>query len=53
VVLEFYADNDLPEEIRNDVCDSTGDFRCRYNEPEVRRRLVQHPLDRTRVYFDL
>jgi hypothetical protein len=44
LIIEFYAGNDLAEEIRNDVCESTGDFRCRYNEPEVRRRLAQHPV---------
>ena len=47
LIVEFYAGNDLPEEIRNDVCESTGDFRCRYSEPEVRRRLAQHPVYRT------
>jgi hypothetical protein len=44
LIVEFYAANDLAEEIRNEVCDSTGDFRCRYNEPAVRRRLAQHPV---------
>jgi hypothetical protein len=47
LIVEFYAGNDLPEEIRNDVCESTEDFRCRYNKPEVRRRLAQHPVYRT------
>jgi hypothetical protein len=44
LIIEFYAGNDLAEEIRNDVCESTGDFRCRYNEPEVLRRLAQDPI---------
>lgn len=47
LIVEFYAGNDLPEEIRNDVCESTGDFRCRYGELEVRRRLAQHPVYHT------
>jgi hypothetical protein len=47
LIVEFYAGNDLAEEIRNDVCESMGDFRCRYNEPEVRRRLAQHSIYRT------
>ena len=51
LIVEFYAGNDLPEEIRNDVCESMGDFRCRYSETEVRRRLAQHPVYRT--IFDI
>jgi hypothetical protein len=47
LIIEFFAGNDLPEEIRNDVCESTGDFRCRYSESEVRRRLAQHPVYHT------
>jgi hypothetical protein len=47
LIVEFYAGDDLAEEIRNDVCESMGDFRCRYNEPEVRRRLAHHPVYRT------
>jgi hypothetical protein len=47
LIVEFYAGNDLPEAIRNDVCESTGDFRCRYSAPEVRRRAVRHPVYRT------
>jgi hypothetical protein len=44
LIVEFYAGNDLKEEIRNEVCDGLGDFRCRYNAPEVRRQLSRHPL---------
>lgn len=47
LVVEFYAGNDLPEAIRNDLCESAGDFRCRYSAPEVRRRAAQHPVYRT------
>jgi hypothetical protein len=47
LIVEFFAGNDLGEEIRNDVCESMGDFRCRYNAPEVRRRLAQDPVYRT------
>jgi hypothetical protein len=46
LVVEFYAGNDLAEAIRNDVCESAGDFRCRYSIPEVRRRAAQHPVYR-------
>jgi hypothetical protein len=47
LIVEFYAGNDLPEAIRNDVCESAGDFRCRYSTPEVRRRAARHPVYRT------
>jgi hypothetical protein len=47
LIIEFYAGNDLKEEIRNEACDALGDFRCRYNGPEVRRRLSQHPIYQT------
>jgi hypothetical protein len=43
LIAEFYAGNHLKKEIRNEACDSVGDFRCRFNAPEVRRRLSQHP----------
>jgi hypothetical protein len=42
LIVEFYAGNDLHEAIRDDVCASMGDFRCRYNGREVRQRLAQH-----------
>jgi hypothetical protein len=51
LIVEFLSGNDLPEEIRNDVCESMGDFRCRYSDPEVRRRLAEHPVYRT--IFDI
>jgi hypothetical protein len=51
LIVEFYAGNDLAEEIRNDVCESMGDFRCRYSDPDVRRLLAQHPVYRT--IFDI
>ena len=38
-----HVGNDGPEAIRDDVCESRGDFRCRYNRPEVERRVAQHP----------
>jgi len=44
LVVEFYAGNDLKEAIRDDMCTSWGDYRCRYNAPEIRRRLAQHPV---------
>jgi hypothetical protein len=44
LVVEFYAGNDVPEAIRDDVCQRGGDFRCRYNDPEVQRRLAHHPI---------
>jgi hypothetical protein len=47
LIVEFFAGNDPPEAIRNDVCDSMGDFRCLYNDREVRRRLAEHPVYRT------
>jgi hypothetical protein len=47
LVLEFYAGNDLKEEITNEACDALGDFRCRYYWPELRRRLSRHPLYHT------
>jgi hypothetical protein len=47
LIVEFYGGNDLPEAIRNDVCESAGDFRCRYSTPEVRRRAALHPDYRT------
>jgi hypothetical protein len=47
LIVEFYAGNDLSEAIRDDVCESMHDFRCRYNEIEVRQRLVRHPVYRT------
>jgi hypothetical protein len=47
LIVEFYAGNDLAEEFRNDVCESSGNFHCRYNALEVRSRLAQHPVYRT------
>jgi hypothetical protein len=47
LIVEFYAGNDLKEEIRNEACEGLGDFRCRFNAPEVRRRLSQHPSYQT------
>jgi hypothetical protein len=47
LIVEFYSGNDLKEEIRNEACDGQGDFRCRYNGPEVRRQLSQHPVYQT------
>ncbi|HSX82672.1 MAG TPA: hypothetical protein VLQ80_29435 [Candidatus Saccharimonadia bacterium] len=44
LVVEFYAGNDLAEAIRDDVCQRGGDFRCRYNAPEIERRFAHHPL---------
>jgi hypothetical protein len=44
LIVEFLAGNDLHEAIRDDVCESMGDFRCRYNLREVRQRLAQHPI---------
>jgi hypothetical protein len=52
VVLEFYAGNDLQEAIRDDVCESMGDYRCRYNDREVRSRIAQHPIYRTIFHTD-
>ena len=39
-----HVGNDGPEAIQDDVCESGGDFRCRYNRPEVERRIAQHPI---------
>jgi uncharacterized MnhB-related membrane protein len=47
LIVEFYAGNDVPEAIRDDVCESTGDFRCWYSAAEVRRRAARHPVYRT------
>ena len=47
LVVEFYGGNDVSEALRDDVCQRGGDFRCRYNAPEVDRRFAQHPLYRT------
>src|SRR5688500_3942441 len=47
LIVDFLVGHDLWEEIRNYVCESMGDFRCRYNAPEVRRRLAQDPVYRT------
>ena len=47
LVVEFYSGNDLKEAIRSEAYDGKGDFRCRYNWPEVRRQLSQHPLYQT------
>ena len=47
LILEFYAGNDLPEAIRTDVCEGSGDFRCRYSAYEVRRQAARHPIYRT------
>jgi hypothetical protein len=47
LIVEFYSGNDIPEAIRDDVCASGGDFRCRYNKAEVPRRLAQHPVYHT------
>jgi hypothetical protein len=47
LLVEFYAGNDLPEAIRDEACDSLGDFGCRYNKPILRRELSQHPVYRT------
>src|SRR5262249_17023888 len=44
LVVEFFAGNDLPESIRDDVCQQGSDFRCRYYNPEVERRFAHHPL---------
>jgi hypothetical protein len=47
LIVEFYAGNDVPEAIRDDLCASGGDFRCRYNTVEVPRRLAQHQVYHT------
>jgi hypothetical protein len=47
LLVEFWSGNDLKEEIRNEACDGVGDFRCQYNNPEVRRQLARHPLYHT------
>jgi hypothetical protein len=47
LLVEFYAGNDLPEAIRDEACDSLGNFACRYNAPILRRQLSQHPVYRT------
>ena len=39
-----HVGNDGPEAIQDDVCERGGDFRCRYNRPEVERRIAQHPI---------
>jgi hypothetical protein len=44
LVVEFYAGNDVSDAIRDDVCQSEGDFRCRFNEPEVQWRIVHRPI---------
>jgi hypothetical protein len=51
LIVEFYGRNDLCDEIINDVCDSTGDFRCRFNKLEFHRLFAQHPVYQT--IFDL
>lgn len=43
LIVEFFAGNDLPDAIRNDVCQQEGDFRCRSNAPTVERLLAHHP----------
>jgi hypothetical protein len=47
LLVEFYAGNDLAEAIRDDVSASGGDYRYRYNTPEVRRRIAHHPVYHT------
>ena len=44
LVVEFFAGNDLPEAIRDDMCQQGGDFRCRYHNLEVQRRFAHHPF---------
>jgi hypothetical protein len=51
LIVEFYAGNDLADAILDDACNSLGDFRCRLNGVEIRRRLAQHPVYHT--IFDL
>jgi SGNH hydrolase-like domain, acetyltransferase AlgX len=47
LLVEFYGGNDLTDAIRDEVCASGGDLRCRYNKAEVPRRLAHHPVYRT------
>jgi hypothetical protein len=47
LIVEFYAGNDLLEEVRNDICESMGDFRCRYNNHTLTRLIARHPVYRT------
>src|SRR5262245_55279921 len=44
LILEFYAGNDLPEAIQDDLCADAGDFRCRYNPVELEWRSAHHPV---------
>src|SRR5262245_5877633 len=44
LILEFYAGNDLPEAIQDDLCADSRDFRCRYNPVELEWRSAHHPV---------
>ena len=44
LVVEFYGGNDLSEAIQDDVCQSWGDYRCRYNRPTLARLFAYHPF---------
>ena len=47
LVVEFFSENDVSDAIEDDVCGQQADFRCRFSFPEVRRRLLAHPVYRT------
>jgi hypothetical protein len=46
LIVEFYAGNDLADEVRNEACDGL-DFQCPYNRPEIRQRWARHPIYQT------
>jgi hypothetical protein len=46
LVVEFYANNDVSDEIQNAVCADTRNFHCYFGIPETRHRLVHHPVYR-------
>lgn len=47
VVVEFYSGNDVSDAIEYDLCERVGDFRCAFNDFEVRREIFAHPIYRT------
>jgi hypothetical protein len=44
LLLDFYSGNDATDAILYEVCEKDRNFRCRFNIPEVRRRLLTHPV---------
>jgi hypothetical protein len=51
LIIDFNAANDAADELRNDVCAATQDFRCGSSWPEERRRFAAHP--RYQTLFEL